>query len=223
MPYKQRRRPREHPRRGFFRKGKWVKHSTVNKGIRYHNRPKRRSISQNRPLMPVYLGKTIEKLSKQAERIEEQDDDKNLIFISHQNHDDTKTQRAHEYAKYIEENSEFGVKIDIKFFEKEQLTSLTKINKIISNEMKESDLFLALYHLVSDSNRYERSMWYNLEARKAKYHEKPIIHVFLDGSRDSGVVESTKSYKIHYKKGEHWKADLLEKVREIAKKHKDIV
>ena len=99
-------------------------------------------------------------------------------------------------------------------------TNIAKINEIIINAMKESDIFLALYHPVKDSDRFERSMWYNLEARKAKYRGKPIIHVFLDGSRDSGVVESSKCYKIHYKKGEHWKADLVEKIREIAQKHK---
>ena len=85
--------------------------------------------------------------------------------------------------------------------------------------MKDSDIFLALYHPVKESNRFERSCWYNLEARKARYRGKPIIHVFLDGSRDSGVIESSKSYKIHYKKGDHWKSDLLERIREIAKKH----
>lgn len=159
------------------------------------------------------------KLAKQAERIEEQDNEKIVIFIAHQNRDDANTQRAHQYAKYLEENSEFDVNIDIKFFPKSQYTNLAKINEIISNAMKESDIFLALYHPVQDSNRYERSMWYNLEARKAKYRSNPIIHAFLDGSKDSGVVKGSKCYKIHYKKGEHWKEDLLEKIREIAKEN----
>ncbi len=160
-----------------------------------------------------------EKLKKQAERIEELDDKDTIIFISHQNRDEAKTQRAHQYGEYIKEKSEFKVSIDKKFFPKEQLTNLVKINEIISKTMRESDIFLALYHPVKDSNRYERSAWYDLEAQKARYWGKPIIHVFLDGSRDSGVVESSKSYKIHYKKGDHWKADLLEKIGEIAKKH----
>ena len=160
-----------------------------------------------------------EKLAKQAEKIEELDDKDTVIFISHQNRDDAKTQRAHQYADYIKEKSDFKVSIDKEFFSKEQITNLAKINEIISKEMRESDIFLALYHPVKDSNRYERSAWYNLEAQKAKYWGKPIIHVFLDGSRDSGVVESSKSYKINYKKGEHWKADLLVEIREIAKKH----
>jgi len=163
--------------------------------------------------------KASEKLTKQAERIEELDDDKITVFISHQNRDEEKTQRAHQYADYIKENSEFKVEIDKEFFPKEQLTSLAKINETLSKVMRESDIFVALYHPIKDSNRYERSAWYNLEALKAKYWGKPIIHVFLDGSRDSGVIESSKSYKIHYSKGDHWKADLLEKIREIAKKH----
>ena len=160
-----------------------------------------------------------EKLAKQAEKIEKLDDKDTIIFVSDQNRDDTKTQRAHQYADYIKEKSDFKVSIDKEFFPKEQLTNLAKINEIISKEMRESDIFLALYHPVKDSNRYERSAWYNLEAQKAKYWGKPIIHVFLDGSRDSGVVEGSKSYKIHYRKGEHWKADLIGKIGGIAKKH----
>ena len=44
-----------------------------------------------------------EKLSKQAERIEELDDEKITIFVSHQNRDKEKTQRAHQYAEYIKD------------------------------------------------------------------------------------------------------------------------
>lgn len=161
-----------------------------------------------------------EKLSKQAERIEELDDKDITIFISHQNRDEAKTQRAHQYADYLQKKSEFKVSIDKDFFPKEQLTNIAKVNEIISKEMRESEIFLALYHPIKESNRYERSEWYRLEAQKAKYWGKPMIHVFLDGSRDSGIVESSKSYKIHYKKGEHWKDDLIDKIREIAKKHK---
>jgi len=159
------------------------------------------------------------KLAKQAERIEELDDKDTIVFVSHQNRDDANTQRAHQYADYIREKSEFNVSIDKEFFPKEQLTNIAEINEIISKEMRESDIFLALYHPVKESNRFERSAWYNLEAQKARYWGKPIVHVFLDGSRDSGVVKSAKSYKIHYKKGEHWKADLLGKIRDIAKSH----
>ncbi|MFW9877442.1 MAG: hypothetical protein ACFFG0_30520 [Candidatus Thorarchaeota archaeon] len=161
-----------------------------------------------------------EKLAKQAERIEELPDDKITIFISHQNRDKEKTQRAHQYAEYLKEQIEFEVNIDKEFFPKEQITSLAKINEIISKAMRDSDIFVALYHPVKDSSRYERSLWYDLEAKKARFWGKPIIHVFLDGSRDSGVITGTKSYKIHYKKGEHWKADLVEQIKKISDKHK---
>ncbi|MFW9972057.1 MAG: hypothetical protein ACFFDF_17845 [Candidatus Odinarchaeota archaeon] len=160
------------------------------------------------------------KLTKQAERIEELPDDKTTIFISHQNRDKEKTQRAHQYADFLKDQTEFDVNIDKEFFPKEQVTNLSIINKIISEAMRESDIFLALYHPVKDSNRFERSLWYDLEAKKARFWGKPIIHVFLDGSRDSGVLKGTKCYKIHYKKGEHWKTDLVEKIREIANIHK---
>lgn len=163
--------------------------------------------------------KAKEKLAKEFEEVERLDDDKIYIFISHQNRDAENTQRAHEYADYIEENSEFKVNIDKDYFPKKQLTNLSEINDTVKKMMDESDIFVALYHPVKDSNRYERSDWYNIEAQKAKYRGKPIVHVFLDGSKDSGVVESSKSYKIHYQKGEHWKADLLEKIKEIAQKH----
>jgi len=41
--YKQRRRPREHPRKGYYRKGKWVEGTTVNKGVHYSEKQKRPS------------------------------------------------------------------------------------------------------------------------------------------------------------------------------------
>ncbi len=166
------------------------------------------------------IKKATAKLAKQAERIEELPEDKTSIFISHQNRDKEKTQRAHQYAEYLKEKTEFEVNIDKEFFPKEQITNLAKINEIISKVMRESDIFIALYHPVKESNRFERSLWYDLEAKKARFWGKPIIHVFLDGSRDSGVVTGTKCYKIHYKKGDHWKADLVEQIKEIANNHK---
>ena len=173
------------------------------------------------------LGKDFEQREKEAKRkikeqfdkIEEVSDEETIIFISHQNRDEAKTQRAHQYADYIEKNTEFTTRIDTEFFPKEQIKNLAKINDIISQNIRDTDIFLALYHPVKDSNRYERSAWYNLEAQKAIFWGKPIIHVFLDGSRDSGIVETSKSYKIHYQKGEHWKTDLIEKIKEIAQKH----
>lgn len=166
------------------------------------------------------IKKASEKLTKQAERIEELPEDKISVFISHQNRDKEKTQRAHQYAEYLKENTEFEVNIDKEFFPKEQITSLAKINEIISKVMRESEIFVALYHPIKESNRFERSLWYDLEAKKAKFWGKPNIHVFLDGSRDSGVVTGSKCYKIHYKKGEHWKADLVDQIKKIAEKHK---
>ena len=163
----------------------------------------------------------IEKLKKEFDQVEHLEDEKTNIFISHQNRDDEKTQRAHQYADYIKENSDFDVTIDKEFFPKQQITNLAEINKIVSDNLRNSDIFVALYHPVKESSRYERSAWYNLEAQKAKFWGKPMIHVFLDGSHDSGVVESSKSYKIHYMKGEHWKNDLIEQIKIIAEKHRE--
>ena len=163
--------------------------------------------------------KVQEKLKKEFEYIENLDDEKTSIFLSHQNRDDSKTQRVHEYANYIEENSDFKVNIDKDFFPKKQITNLKDINKIISENLRKSDIFIAIYHPVKESSRHERSEWYNLEAKKAKHWGKPIVHVFLEGSHNSGVVETSKSYKIHYKKDEHWRNDLLKQIKVISSKH----
>ncbi|WP_371803063.1 hypothetical protein [Candidatus Lokiarchaeum ossiferum] len=160
-----------------------------------------------------------EKIRREFDNVENQDDDKTEIFLSHQNRDGAKTQRAHEFGDYLEESGDFIVKKDTGFFPKKQIANLSEINNIISDNLRDSDMFVALYHRVKDSNRHERSEWYNLEANKAKYWGKPIVHVFLDGSHDSGVVESSKSYKIHYKKDSHWKEDLTKQLKIIAKKH----
>ncbi len=161
--------------------------------------------------------KAKEKLARQFEEVEYLDDDKTTIFLSHQNRDDQYTQRAHQYADYIEKNSDFKVNIDKDFFPPKQIVNLAEINETISKAMRESDIYVALYHPVKESSRYERSEWYNLEAQKARYWDKPIVHVFLDGSHDSDTVRSANCYKIHYAKGEHWREDLLKRIKIIAK------
>lgn len=140
------------------------------------------------------------------------------IFLSHPNRETYATSAAHNYARYIRENSRFGLWLDTEHFPKSQITSESQIRQILRDGLNQCDIFLGLYFPSSSLSRSRSDIWYEEEQNMAIYRGMPIIQAYLEGARSTPSERtSRKRYKYHYSIYQKWKADLLNKIREVSR------
>jgi len=140
------------------------------------------------------------------------------IFLCHPNREAYATSTAHSFAHYIREHSRFGVWLDTEHFPKSQITSENQIRQILRKGLNQCNIFLGLYFPSTLLSRSRSDIWYEDEHNMAIHRGMPIIQTYLGGARSTPSERSyRKRYKFHYSHYQKWKADLLNKIREVAR------
>ncbi len=97
---------------------------------------------------------------------------------------------SEEFVKYLIEKSKLGVEIE-------------------------------LITLPEDFYSKEKDIWYDQEHNMAIYRSMPIVQAYLEDAKSSPSQRPyNKLYKYHYSKYQNWNADLLNKIKNVARLNK---
>lgn len=117
------------------------------------------------------------------------------ILLAHDNRIEYHTEKAHKCAEWMDQQKEFEVLYDKKYWMKGEHTSNTETNRREREMVQKADVLIRLVHptSISGESLHEGA---KREFRKAMRAGKPVIEIYYMGARTSSA---RRIQEIHYK------------------------